>query len=216
MAKSGFHPQTVKPPNPRCLSSPSFILRLQTKSALTGRPIARCAATQPGAPAAPARTGLRARGARAHAAAQARRRRRRHGRSFPFRESPVHILCPCLGIYVTAAGPGPPEMAVAPGVGSPEPALPLLYKWGGRGLGGARLRFGEETSSRLRPAPTSKSTTAPDPFSGGERREPGAPAPGSARRRAPRQPAFPAVRARPSPAGEAPGPPHPPPRHAPP
>lgn len=109
--------------------------------------------------------------------------------SFPFRESPVNILCPCLGIYVTAAVPGPPEMAVAPGVGSPVPAPPLLYKWGGRGLGepgcalkrrGAAARSQSQRARALRPL---------DPFSGGERREPGARAPGSARRGESRLPA---------------------------
>jgi hypothetical protein len=83
----------------------------------------------------PTHTRLHALGTRAHAAARARRRQQRHRPSFPFRESPAYILCPCLVIYVTAPGPGPPEMAVARGVGSPEPAPPQLYKWGDCRLG---------------------------------------------------------------------------------
>lgn len=81
-------------PNPRALSSPSFGLCLQAGSALTGRRPPRGAAPQPGAPAAPARTGLRAQGARAHAAARAPRRwrRRRHSRAFLF-GSPRQTSC---------------------------------------------------------------------------------------------------------------------------
>ena len=190
--------------SPRSFSSPTPGLCLQAGSALTERRAPRGAAPQSGAPAAPARTGLHARGARAHAAARARRRRRRrrHSPSFPFRESPAHILCPCLGIYVTAAGPGPPEMAVARGVGSPEPARPLLYKWGGRGSGepgcalerrGAAARGGSRRAREPRPR---------DLFPRGERLEPGARPPGSVRRRAPQllaspSPARQAQRARP-------------------
>lgn len=119
-----------------------------------------------GAHPCPARTRLHAQGTRAHAAARPRRRRqRRHKPSFPFRESPAYILCPCLVIYVTAPGPGPPEMAVARGVGSPEPAPPRLYKWGDCGLGepgcalerpgaAARGRYGRARASR---SPNSRS-----------------------------------------------------------
>lgn len=178
-------------PNLRGLPSRSLGLCLQAGSVLTGRPFPRGAEPQAGAPAAPARTGLPAQGARAHAAARARRRRRRrrHGPSFPFRESPANILCPCLGIYVMAAGPGPPEMAVAPRVGSPEPAPPLLYKWGGPGLGepGCALeRRGAASRGRSQRA---RAPQPPDPFSRGERPEPGARAPRSARRGASRLPA---------------------------
>lgn len=185
-------------------------------SALTGRPAPRGAAPQPGAPAAPARTGLHARGARAHVAARPRRRRRRHSPSFPFRESPAHILCPCLGIYVTAAVPGPPEMAVARGVGSPEPAPPLLYKWGGPRVGGARLRFGEARNRRPSLVPASKGFSAPrTPFPevSAWSQEPGRLVLRGAGRAAA---GLPATCASPSPAGEAPGAPQPPPRHAPP
>lgn len=186
MAEREFESLTVESHSARGFSSPTAGLCLQARRALSERPAPRSAAPQRGAPVAPARTGFHAQGARAHAAARARRRRRRrHSPSFPFRESPAHILCPCLGIYVTAAGPGPPEMAVARGVGSPEPARPLLYKWGGRGSGepGSALeKRGAAARGRSRRA---RAPRPPDPFPRGERLEPGAQVPGSVRRRAP-------------------------------
>ncbi|XP_006194881.2 early growth response protein 4 isoform X2 [Camelus ferus] len=80
-------------------------------------------------------------------------------------------------------------MAVARGVGSPEPAPPLLYKWGGRGLGepGCALeRRGAATRGQSRRA---REPRSPYPFPRGESPEPGAWASVSARRRAPRLPA---------------------------
>lgn len=206
MPGSGFEAPTVESRSPRVFSSPTADPCPQRGSAPTERPAPRGAGAQSGAPAAPARPGLHARGARAHVAARARRRRRRrrrrHSPSFPFRESPAHILCPCLGIYVTAAGPGPPEMAVARGVGSPEPARPLLYKWGGRGSGepGCALeRRGAAARGRSRRA---REPRPSDLFPRGERLEPGAQPTGSVRRRAPQllassSPARQAQRARP-------------------
>uniref|UniRef100_A0A7N5KR25 Early growth response 4 n=2 Tax=Ailuropoda melanoleuca TaxID=9646 RepID=A0A7N5KR25_AILME len=76
-------------------------------------------------------------------------------------------------------------MAVARGVGSPEPARPLLYKWGGRGSGepGSALeKRGAAARGRSRRA---RAPRPPDPFPRGERLEPGAQVPGSVRRRAP-------------------------------
>lgn len=141
---------------------------------------------------ASARTGLLARGARPHAAERARlRRQRRHSSSFPFRESPAHILCPCLGIYVTAAGPGPPEMAVARGVGSPEPTTPQLYKWGGCGLGEPGCALKRQGAAARGPRGRARVPGPPDPFPRGERPEPEARVPGTLHRGEPRPPASP-------------------------
>ncbi|CAK7297834.1 Early growth response protein 4 [Vulpes lagopus] len=76
-------------------------------------------------------------------------------------------------------------MAVARGVGSPEPARPLLYKWGGRGSGepGCALeKRGAASRGRSRRA---RAPRAPDPFPRGEHLEPTAQVLGSVRRRAP-------------------------------
>ncbi|KAF0879611.1 EGR4 protein, partial [Crocuta crocuta] len=93
-------------------------------------------------------------------------------------------------------------MAVARGVGSPEPARPLLYKWGGRGSGepGCALeRRGAAARGRSRRA---REPRPSDLFPRGERLEPGAQPTGSVRRRAPQllassSPARQAQRARP-------------------
>ncbi|XP_003922655.1 early growth response protein 4 isoform X1 [Saimiri boliviensis] len=82
-------------------------------------------------------------------------------------------------------------MAVARGVGSPEPAPLQLYKWGGCGLGepgcalerrraAARVRCGRARAPRL-----------PNSFPRGDCRKPGARAPRSARRGEPLPPASP-------------------------
>lgn len=187
VAMGGFELPTVESRSPSGPTSPPFGGK-RAYWAMTPR------GAQPhlGAPAAPARTGFLARGTRAHTAARARRRRqRRHSPSFPFRESPAHILCPCLGIYVTAAGLGPPEMAVARGVGSPEPATPQLYKWGGCGLGEPGCALKRRTAAARGECGRARAPRPPDPFPRGERWESGARAPRSARRRAPRPPASP-------------------------
>ncbi|XP_006862940.1 PREDICTED: early growth response protein 4 [Chrysochloris asiatica] len=77
-------------------------------------------------------------------------------------------------------------MAVAGRVGSPEPEPPLLYKWGGRGLGepGCVLERQEAATSgrsRRTRAPRSRDSLPKD-----ELLEPGTRAPGSTRRRVPR------------------------------
>lgn len=135
----------------------------------------------------PARTRLHAQETRAHAAA--RPRRRRHKPSFPFRESPANILCPCLVIYVTAPGPGPPEMAVARGVGSPKPAQPQLYKWGDWRLGEPSCTLKKPGAAARGKCRRARAPRPPNQRPRAERGEPGAGAPG-----------FPASRTRPSPA----------------
>lgn len=61
---------------------------------------------------------------------------------------------------------------------------------GGQRVRGARLSFGEARSSRPGPVPANKGASAPDRFPRGERPEPGARAPESAKREVPRVPAF--------------------------
>lgn len=137
----------------------------------------------------PTRTRLHALGTRAHAAARARRRQRRHGPSFPFRESPAYILCPCLVIYVTAPGPGPPEMAVARESEARSQRRHGYISGGDFRLGEPRCtleKLGAAARGRCRRARASR---PPNPRPRAKRRELGAGAPG-----------FPASRARPNPA----------------
>ncbi|KAK2508887.1 hypothetical protein MC885_008196 [Smutsia gigantea] len=80
-------------------------------------------------------------------------------------------------------------MAVARGVGSPEPAPPLLYKWGGQGLGEPGRALERRGAAARGWSRLARSPRPRNHFPRGEPLKPGARVPGSARRGAPRLPA---------------------------
>nr|XP_023420548.1 early growth response protein 4 isoform X2 [Cavia porcellus] len=83
-------------------------------------------------------------------------------------------------------------MAVARGVGSPKPAPPQLYKWGGCGLGELDCALERRGAAARGRHGRAKAPRTSNPFPRGKRSKPGARAPGSARSRgAPRPPASP-------------------------
>ncbi|XP_004582848.2 early growth response protein 4 isoform X1 [Ochotona princeps] len=82
-------------------------------------------------------------------------------------------------------------MAVARGVGSPEPAPPQLYKWGGCGLGEPDRALEIRGATARGRCQEARAPRLPDPFPRGELPEPGARVLGSARRGASRPPASP-------------------------
>ncbi|XP_059044044.1 early growth response protein 4 isoform X1 [Mustela lutreola] len=81
-------------------------------------------------------------------------------------------------------------MAVAR-VGSPEPARPLLYKWGGRGSGEPSCALEKREAAARGRSRRAKAPRPPVPFPKGEHLEPGARVLGSVRHRAPQQLASP-------------------------
>ncbi|XP_053444690.1 early growth response protein 4 isoform X1 [Nycticebus coucang] len=77
-------------------------------------------------------------------------------------------------------------MAVARGVGSPEPAPPQLYKWGGCGLGEPGYALERRRAATRGRCERTREPRPPNFLPTGELLEPGARAPGFARSRAPR------------------------------
>ncbi|XP_076690038.1 early growth response protein 4 isoform X2 [Callospermophilus lateralis] len=82
-------------------------------------------------------------------------------------------------------------MAVARGVGSPEPATPQLYKWGGCGLGEPGCALKRQGAAARGPRGRARVPGPPDPFPRGERPELEARVPGTVHRGEPRPPASP-------------------------
>nr|XP_027790400.1 early growth response protein 4 isoform X1 [Marmota flaviventris] len=82
-------------------------------------------------------------------------------------------------------------MAVARGVGSPEPTTPQLYKWGGCGLGEPGCALKRQGAAARGPRGRARVPGPPDPFPRGERPEPEARVPGTVHRGEPRPPASP-------------------------
>nr|XP_026267529.1 early growth response protein 4 [Urocitellus parryii] len=82
-------------------------------------------------------------------------------------------------------------MAVARGVGSPEPATPQLYKWGGCGLGEPGCALKRQGAAARGPRGRARVPGPSDPFPRGERLEPEARVPGTVHGGEPRPPASP-------------------------